>query len=377
MKASAVHSHRRARDFKPIALTVDQITDAALNDLRMVGINVPPHIVHQMVSHLGVDTGDNAVALDSLTINPLAPLTTPSAITPVQFLQAFLPGFVRVISAARKIDEIIGRSTIGSWEDEEIVLGVMEPAGAAEYYTDYGNIPLMSYNVNWERRTVVRFEAGLSVGNLEEARAARARVSAAAEKRTSSSLSLEISRNRVGFFGFNSGNNRTYGFLNDPNLPAYQSLPTGGWATATFQQITGDLRFLAARLQTTTQDTIDPAKGPITLALATTSAQYLSVTTDFGMSVRDWITKTYPNWRIVSAPELNAANGGANVVYLFADEVDDGATDDSRTFIQVVPATFQALGVEKRAKSYLEDYTNATAGTLLKRPYAVVRGTGS
>jgi hypothetical protein len=35
-----------------------------------------------------------------------------------------------------------------------------------------------------------------------------------------------------------------------------------------------------------------------------------------------------------------------------------------------------ALGVEKRAKSFVEDYANATAGVMCKRPYAVVRFTG-
>jgi hypothetical protein len=35
-----------------------------------------------------------------------------------------------------------------------------------------------------------------------------------------------------------------------------------------------------------------------------------------------------------------------------------------------------ALGVEKKSKAYVEDYTNATAGAMCKRPYAVVRYSG-
>jgi hypothetical protein len=45
-------------------------------------------------------------------------------------------------------------------------------------------------------------------------------------------------------------------------------------------------------------------------------------------------------------------------------------------WVQVVPAKFQALGVEKQAKAYVEDYANATAGCMLKRPYGVVRYSG-
>jgi hypothetical protein len=52
------------------------------------------------------------------------------------------------------------------------------------------------------------------------------------------------------------------------------------------------------------------------------------------------------------------------------------STDDRRTFIQPVPARFQVLGVEQLAKAYIEDYTNATAGVICKRPFAVSRISG-
>ena len=76
------------------------------------------------------------------------------------------------------------------------------------------------------------------------------------------------------------------------------------------------------------------------------------------------------------APNLNKANGGANVFYLYAEEINDGSTDDNRVWVQVVPAKFMALGVDQGAKGITEDYTNATAGVMCKRPYAVYRATG-
>jgi hypothetical protein len=112
------------------------------------------------------------------------------------------------------------------------------------------------------------------------------------------------------------------------------------------------------------------------MALATDAVDFLSVTSDFGVSVRDWLTKTYPRIRVVSAPELNDANGGANVMYMQADSVSDSSTDDGRTWAQMVPSKFQLVGVEQRAKGYTESYSNALAGVLLKRPYAVIRRTG-
>lgn len=367
MSKSLERSHLSARDVASVQMTANDVADyAALHDL---GINFPEKAVAQM----------SAFAMD----NQQSDVSAPSMTTPVQFLQNWLPGFVKVITAARKIDELVGITTTGSWEDEEIVQGLLEPIGNAVPYGDYSNVPLASWNTNFIRRTVVRFEKGIKVGMLEEARAARIRVSTAAEKRSSAALALEIQRNLIGFFGFNGGNNLTYGFLNDPSLPAYVSVAATGtgspatlWSGKTFLQIVADIRVAAAQLQTQSQDTINPEDVELTLALPTNSYQYLSVTSDYGISVRDWITKTYPKMRVVSAPQLNLANGGLNVMYLYAEHVDDGASDDSRTWVQVVPAKFQALGVERQAKAYIEDYTNATAGVMLKRPYAVVRYTG-
>ena len=367
--ASQERSHIGPRDVRPLVVTAQDVADyAALAD---IGITFPPRQLAQMAEALGYGMDDQQGLIGTASIT-----------TPIQFLQNWLPGFTRIITAARKIDELIGITTSGSWEDEEIVQGVLENVGNAQVYGDYTNVPLASWNVNFERRSVVRFEKGIEVGVLEEARAARIRMNTAAEKRTSASMALEIQRNLIGFFGYNSGANRTYGFLNDPSLPAYISAAVGAsgstlWSNKTFIEITADIRLMAATLQTQSQDTINPEDIEFTLAVATNEYQYLSVVAVYGnVSVRQWFKETYPKARIQSFPQGNAANGGQNIAYMYAEKVDDGATDDSRVWIQVVPAKFMALGVEKRPKSYIEDYSNATAGVMLKRPYAVVRLSG-
>lgn len=373
MNKSKVHGYRDARTIKPIAIT-EQDVAAFLAVSGNVGIRLPEGTVARMVA--AMDSNDVGIAPA-----PLSGLSTPSINTPIQFLQAWLPGFVRMLTAARKIDEFVGIATIGSFEDEEVVQGVMENLGVAVPYGDQTNVPLMSWNANFERRSVVRFEAGMSVGFLEDARAARMRANTAAEKRTSASLALDIQRNRVGFYGYNSGLNRTYGLLNDPALPAYVNLPAGvggtTWALKTFIEITKDIRLGLSTLRTNSMDTIDPGKTPITMGVPTNAVDYLSVVNDLGsQSVWQWLRETYPNVRVVSAPELNDANGGVGVLYFYAESVQDGATDDSRTFVQAVPAKFITLGVEKRTKQYVEDYANATAGVMCKRPYATTRFSG-
>lgn len=366
-ETSQVHHAFDAKDIVPWKSGVHFSMDELETVLSLVGVGVSPEAMRNV----------SAMAMDSIQ----QPLTTPSITTPLQFLQNWLSGHVTMITAARKIDEIIGYTVAGAWEDEQVVQSVLELSGTPTPYNDLNNVPLTSYNQNFVQRTVVRSELGMFVGRLEEARASRGNVSAGDQKRTSAGLQLEIQRNAVGFYGYNNGANLTYGFLNDPNLSAYVTVATVGgnttWATKTFLQIQGDILTALQSLRTTSQDTIDPGKAPITLTVATSCVDYLAKTSDFGISVTAWMNAAYPNIRVVSAPQLNGANGGANVFYVFADSVQDGAsTDDGRTWAQIVPAKFQLLGVSQKTKGYEEDYSNATAGALCKRPYANKRFTG-
>lgn len=310
-------------------------------------------------------------------------LTTPSVGTPIQFLQAWLPGFVKMITAARKIDEILGVMTIGDFYDSEVVQGILENTGFVLPYSDLGNVPLNGVNSNFTYRNTVQFEAGFRVGVREQGVADKMRLNLAGERRDSAAISLEIARNQVGFYGYNAGANLTYGFLNDPNLPSYQTVATGPvsnsklWSLKTFAEIVADLLTAFQVLQTQSQDTFDPQTMATTLVVPTNCYAYLNRPTDFpAQSPYDWLKRNYPLCRIVSAPQLNTANGGANVFYLFADKVNDTSSDGQQTFIQMVPSRYMTLGVQQMVKGYEEDFANSTAGVMCKRPYAVYRGTG-
>lgn len=362
---SIVHSSFDAKNVRPMILDQDYTLDEYM-ELSKIGIGGLEKLVD---AGYGMDTIQQG-------------LTTPSVGTPVQFLQNWLPGFVKIVTAARKIDDLVGIATIGSWEQEQIVQGVLENTGSAVPYGDLTNVPLSSYNTNFVTRTVIRYEMGMRVGQLEEARVAAMRVSASDSKRESAALALDIARNQVGFYGYNSGNDNTYGFLNDPNLLAYNTVAAGAvtssllWSVKTWAEIVTDILTAIQTIRTQSQDTINADDTPMTLAISTNRRDYMSKTNEFGISVMAWLNQTYPKIRVTSAPQLNAANGGANVFYLYADKVNDLSSDDGKTFIQVVPAKFQVVGVQKLAKGYEEDYSNATAGVMCKRPYATYRATG-
>lgn len=330
------------------------------------------------LAQFGIGGMDQFFGMDAIQ----GDLTSPNIGVAVQFAQQWLPGWVRVTTAPHKIDDLIGISTVGSWEQEEIVQGMLENTGVAVPYNDLNNISFANYNQNYVTRTIVRFETGMQVTRLEASRAALMNVSSDGEKRIGCSMSLNTARNQVGFYGYNNGANNTYGFLNDPQLPAYNTVATGAvsgsplWSVKTWQEIVTDLLTGYQTLRTQSKGRIDPKKTPITLAVPTDRRDYLSKTNEFGITVMDWIKTNYPLTRVEDAPQLDNANGGANVFYMFAESVDDSSTDDRRTFIQAVPAIFQVLGVAQEVKGYKEGHTNATAGAMCKRPYAVYRATG-
>lgn len=372
---SRVLSHIPSRRAK--ALTGLQINDLhVLDELKKIGIVMDSASLSQMMAAYN---GAPAGVMDAALI---APLSTPSVTTPVQFLQTWLPGFVAAVTQARKIDMLIGVSTVGRFEDEEIVQGFTEHAGAASPYGDNNATPLSNWNTNFERRSVVRFEEGMKVNRLEELRAAAMNYNSADAKRKAAATGLEIERNYVGFYGFNSGANRTYGFLNDPSLPAYVDVPVGTsggtkFAEKTTIEIIADILSWLQALRTGSGDLIDPKSTQIKLALATEVIDILATPTEFGYSVKKWMSDNYPNVTIESAPELNGANGGDNVAYIYAESFsDDVSNDDGAVIVQMVPTRFMTLGVQQMTKGYEEAYANATAGVMVKRPWAIKRFSG-
>lgn len=376
-KESIIHSQLSPERVRPLQLTRADVQGGAHRSLGVLGINFKDSDIRDMQDGITLDSNDVGI-----NPSPLPGLNAGGSPTPIQFLQQWLPGFVRVITAARKADKIMGISTIGAWEDEEIIQSTLENLGEVVPYTDYGNIPLATWQANYVRRTVVTFELGFSVGIREEARTARARIQTAAEKRVSVAQALEIARNRVAFYGFNNGENNTYGLLNEPELLPALTLAPGAagdtkWATKTFMEITADIRMLMAELQVRSLDNIDPETHPLKLTLPTGVNHFLTVTTGIGYSVRKWLQENYPNVSIETTPEFNDAVGGEGVLYLQPDSFDDGISDDGgQVWMQCVPSKFFAYGVEKRAKSYIEGCSNATAGALLKRPVLVVTAAG-
>ena len=379
---SVVKLERKPRSIKPLMLADQQqhLTHRKIAEFMdsqdVLGIGFSANDLMDIYGHYQRSVQDAA---------PSGPQLTPTVMAAAQFLQHWLPGTVATVTQVRKIDSLVGCATVGTWADDFVVLRIVEPIGNAQPYSDLGIIPLSSYSGTYEQRQVYVAEAGFSIGKREQERMLQAGWQDAMNRRESTQAVLQIQRNLVGFYGM--AGMATYGFLNDPGLPAYLTVPSGAgsvgttWDNKAATDIWNDLITAASTLRQQSGDTIDPWTAKCTLAIALSAVDNLNkVSPYFTKSVKDLIASTFPNWRIEHAPELDGASGGNNVFYLYAEQVslDNNiqSTDDLATFIQVVPALSRLIGLEVAAKKISEDYSMSTAGVLCKRPWAVVRFTG-
>lgn len=338
-------------------------SDSTLNSLAMLGINFQGNALDELIHY----------AQDALP----STVTTPSVSTPIQFLQHWLAEPVEVLTRARTADELLGRDIAGSWEDEELVLTVKERVGQARPYGDDVNTHNADWNTNFEKRTVVRFEDGLTANILEEARAARMRINSSAEKRSSVAESLAISMNEVAFLGYNNGLNRTYGILNDPNLPNYVTVAQGAsgqttWVSKTYLEICNDFKIAFNALRTRSGNHFRPKEDECVVGISASVFDMLDAQNELGtQSVFQWLKANFPKARLVAVPEFDGANAGSNIFYIIAEKL--GGKKVAGQYVQDV---FRLLGVEKKAKGFEEAYSNATAGALVGQPIGVVRYSG-
>jgi len=377
MKTSQVHKRLNPAQVRALGSKLSGIAmDSAdkVQALSKIGINVSDFVMQNYAQAYGMDA---AITVPGLNLNP-----GQAGGVYAQFLQTWLNGQVRVAITPRKADLLMGITTAGSWEDEELIQEILELVGVAQPYSDFGNIPLSSWKLSYEKRGVVRFEEGLQVGELEGLRSGRIGIDSAATKREAAQLALEVARNRVAFFGYQTSVSRpVYGFLNDPNAPAYVNNASGKtWDVATRDEQIKDILTGLAALRRNSKEVIDPKTTPIVLAVASNKVDYLSTPggtgSATGETALDWLRTNYPNVTVESVYELNGAVGGKDAFYLYASSVADTGSDGGGVIEQIVQTKLRPLGVDTSIKVVTEDFTNATSGAMVKRPFGMYRVSG-
>jgi hypothetical protein len=360
---------------KSFAMDAEAISIIASDPTKLEKLGISAS--DQMISSFN----KNAIS-SAMDAGIVQPVTTAANGVPVQFLQSFLPGVVNVLTKVRKADVLAPVLTAGEWWMEEVILKTMEHLGTPQLYSDHGGIPLASFNEVYERRQIVRFELGVQNTQLSDMRSAATGTNPQNEKRGAAATAFEMLRNDIAFNGFNVGTGKTYGLLNDPNLPAYVDVAagTGGdteWSTKTVAERVSDLVTAAAALRVQSGGNIDPEKDAVLLTLPLGIVDLINESDSSfanGMTVKKWILDNYSNWTIESVPQFDGADAGDSVFYLQAVNVADSGTDGGDVMPQIVPAKMRAMGTVPNEKGgSTEGYTSAMAGVFVKRPFGIVR----
>ena len=363
MKASVIHLHLTPDKVK--TLTASAMDGMSASDLALLGVTAD-------CEHDGVK-----MAMDAAP----APITAATIGNLVQFFQYWMPEAIEIITAKRNADALFGRDVMGAWEDEEIVCRTLERVGQVRPYSDVSDVPLVSYNPAFEKRTNVRFELGMQSGKLSDLRAARMLINPDTEKRAAIAQAFAINQNLVAFNGFNSYDASTntdgiacYGGLNDPNLMPYITESSAKtFANCTFDEMVARINLWMTELVIQTKQNANPFADAMTMGIAPTAYNAMVTTMNSlgTMSVMAWFKETYKNCDVIPVIELAGANGADDVAYIIEHNL-----NGKPVVRQAITAEMRLLGVEPKLKGTLEGYTSGTAGVFVTQGLGIVRATG-
>lgn len=363
MKITNVVQHFAPAMVKTLkASAMDGMTDA---DLARLGFSAD-------LKHEGV-----RMAMDAAPV----PVTAANIGNLVQFFQYWMPESLEILTAKRNADALFGRDIMGTWEDEEIVVRTIEKLGQVAPYNDVGDVPLVSFNPTFEKRTNVRFELGMKSGKLADLRAARMMINPDAEKRAAIAQAFAINQNDVAFNGYNSYDASTntdgilcYGGLNDPNLMPYVTeVSAKTFANCNFAEMVARINLWMTELVTQSKQQANPFtdSGVMGISPAAYNAMVTTMNSLGTLSVLAWFKETYKGIEVLPVNEFTAANGDDDVAYIILNSL-----GGKPVVKQAVTAEMRLLGVEPQLKGTLEGYVSGTAGVIVLQGLGIVRATG-
>lgn len=288
-----------------------------------------------------------------------------------EWLTAYIsPETIRILTAPTKAEEIYGPEGLGSWGCGSAKFRQMEHTGDVEEYDDRSTEGTSGYNVTWPERTEHCFQTMSYYGDMENAVMSMVGVNAAMEVQEASASAIKRGHNKIWFYGIDG--KKTYGILNDPNLPApIAPLNVGGtivWSGKSAQDIYNDFLVLFTRLVEQSAGLIEKTS-PMKLVMSTTMSVNLDKINDYGISVTDMLKKSFPNLTIVTAAEYSTDAG--QLLQLIATSV-AGQTTGSLGYTALV----KAHGVLRMHSSFEEKKSAGNLGAIIRKPLAVAQMLG-
>lgn len=309
---------------------------------------------------------------DVLALDAQPTLITVSSAGIPAFLSNYMdPKVIQVLTTPNKAAEILGETKKGDWVTRTATFPMVESTGETSSYGDWNNNGVVNANVQFPQRQSYHYQTITQWGEKQLAEAGLAKIDWASRLNIASAIVLDKFQNNTYFYGVAGLQN--YGLLNDPSLSAALTPMTkaaGGttWAVATANEVFTDIQSLFAELVAQSTGLVQ-RDTKMVLALSPAVEVYLTNTNSFGIGVSDLLKKSFPNIRVVSAPQYT--NSGVNTVQLIAEEI-DGQETGYCAFTEKMRAHPIVLDVS----SFKQKKSQGSWGAIIFLPLAIAQMTG-
>lgn len=301
---------------------------------------------------------DSMLAQDALP----ALVTVSNSGVPAFLTNYIEPKLIEVLVSPTKAAEILGETKKGSWVNQTAFFSMVESTGEVSSYGDRNTNGEVGTNANWPQRQNYLYQTMTTWGDLEMARMGTAQIDWASRQQVASAKIMKQFENKAYFYGISGLQN--YGILNDPGLSAPISpnaKAAGGFTwlnNATYLEIVNDINKLYQKAVSQCGGLLE-RDAPMTLAMSPSVEVALSyvATLGTGVSVYDTIKKTYPNLRVVTAPQYTTGSG--ELVQLIVGELEGQKTGEC-----AFAEKMRAHGVVRKASHFEEKKSGAIWGAI-------------
>jgi len=254
----------------------------------------------------------------------------------------------------------------GDWVTQSLMMALAEPVGYVVSYGDYDNGGTVDANVEFVNRQPWHYQTIKRVGERQVEQWGLAAIDQNAMLDRSVAVTFGQMQNRTYFYGVAGLQN--YGMLNDPSLitpitPGTKVAGGTAWVNATADEIYGDALRLFAQLQLQMGGNVQQTDR-IVWAMSTTRLIQLSKINAFGISVRDMLSRAFPNMEIVAAPEYSTGSGELTQMML-------PEYRGVKTVWTAFTEKFRAHEVVRELSAWAQKFSAGTWGAIVRRPIAI------
>ncbi|MFV0627038.1 MAG: hypothetical protein ACK5N8_06805 [Alphaproteobacteria bacterium] len=248
-----------------------------------------------------------------------------SSVAPLGALNYIRPEAIEILTAPLEADAIATAQKNGNWGDESVTIKLKQFSGSTspdDGTPDDGKNSTANYNTT--ARGVYYYRADWKSSDRDEASVGTAfKENYRADQAKAAMTSLNIDRNSFFFSGIKLKNSplAVYGFLNEPSLGAYKTVPAVNskrkWEEKEPQDIVNDVVLAFQDITSKSNGLNNKFGGKYKLNIATDSIGYIDRANSYGVTARKLLKEMYGDkLEIIAVPQLSKADSNSDVFYL-------------------------------------------------------------